>query len=93
MNLLRWLTFFLGSPCCDFHSPALLDLFISIDARICLQWLSFHWEILIIIFSQFPVTFHQICSGKPHFIMLAHDYSCADWDGLCDHLRDAPRKF
>ena len=21
---------------------------------------------------------------------IAYDYSCADWDGLCDHLRDAP---
>ena len=19
---------------------------------------------------------------------MAYDYSCADWDGLCDHLRD-----
>ena len=19
-----------------------------------------------------------------------HDYSCTDWDGLCDHLRDVP---
>ena len=24
------------------------------------------------------------------FYRIAHDYSCADWDGLCDHLRDAP---
>ena len=22
------------------------------------------------------------------FHCLAYDYSCADWDGLCDHLRD-----
>ena len=21
---------------------------------------------------------------------MAHDYSHADWDGLCDHLRDVP---
>ena len=21
---------------------------------------------------------------------MAYDYSCADWDGLCDHLRDVP---
>ena len=21
---------------------------------------------------------------------VAFDYSCADWDGLCDHLRDVP---
>ena len=22
--------------------------------------------------------------------ILAYDYSCTDWDGLCDHLRDVP---
>ena len=21
---------------------------------------------------------------------MAYDYSCADWDSLCDHLRDVP---
>ena len=35
MTLLRWLTFLLGSPNCDYDSPALLDLFISSDADIC----------------------------------------------------------
>ena len=23
-----------------------------------------------------------------HFIIIGYDYSHADWDGLCDHLRD-----
>ena len=27
--------------------------------------------------------------GSP-FHCIAYDYSCADWDGLCDHLRDVP---
>ena len=27
--------------------------------------------------------------GSP-FHCIAHDYSCVDWDGLCDHLRDVP---
>ena len=27
----------------------------------------------------------------PHFIVyITYDYSCGDWDRLCDHLRDAP---
>ena len=30
--------------------------------------------------SQWDAPFHYI----------AHDYSCANWDGLCDHLRDVP---
>ena len=33
-----------------------------------LQWVSFHWEILIMLLSQFPLTFHQIHSGMPRFI-------------------------
>ena len=24
------------------------------------------------------------------FHCIAYDYSCADWHGLCDHLRDVP---
>ena len=39
----------------DSLSPALLDLFISSDASIC-STMAFPWEILII-FSQFPLTF------------------------------------
>ena len=27
------------------------------------------------------------------FHRIAFDYSCADWDGLCDHLRDVPGKI
>ena len=30
------------------------------------------------------------CDAPFHGI--AYDYSRADWDGLCDHLRDAPRE-
>ena len=53
-----------------------------------LQWLSVHWEILIIL-SQFPLTCHQTQRDAP-FHRIACDYSCADWDGLRDHLRDVP---
>ena len=48
-----------------------------------LQWLSLHWEILIMLLSQFPMTFCQT-----HCITC--DYTCADWEGLCDHLRNVP---
>ena len=34
------------------------------------QWLSFHWEILILFLSQFPLTFHHIHNGIPNFIAL-----------------------
>ena len=87
MTLLRWLTFLLGSQT-DSHSPALLDLFISSDAGIVLQWFSLHWEILIILLSQFPLTFPSNSQGDAPFHRISYDYFRADWDGLRDHLRD-----
>ena len=54
-------------PDCDFHSLVLLDIFISSELVFVLQWLSLHWEILIILF-QFPLTFHQIHNEMPRFI-------------------------
>ena len=75
---------------CDSHSPALLDLFISSDASICSTMAfpplgnSDHVVVSVSIdfpsYSQWDALFHCI----------AYDYSCADWDGLCDHLRDVP---
>ena len=29
-----------------------------------------------------PISLATLC--------IAYDYSCTDWDGLCDHLRDVP---
>ena len=51
-------------PDCDSHSPALLDLFLLMLVFV-LQWLSLHWEILIMLLSQFPLTFHHIHNGIP----------------------------
>ena len=56
---------------CDSHSPALLSLFISSDTLVfVLQWLSFDWEISIMLLSQFPLIFHHIYNGMPCFITL-----------------------
>ena len=38
--------------------------------------------------SQFPLTLHQKSQWDALFHHKAYDYSCADWDGLRDHLRD-----
>ena len=35
-----------------------------------LQWLSLHWEIMIMLLSQLPLTFHHIHIGMPCFIQL-----------------------
>ena len=53
-----------------------------------LRWLSLHWEILIMLLSQFPLTFHS--QQDAPFYRIAYDYFRVDWDGLCDHLRDVP---
>ena len=55
-------------PDCDSHSPALLDLVFVLTLVFVLQWFSLHWEILIMLLSQFPFTFHQIHNGMPRFI-------------------------
>ena len=44
-------------PDCDSHSPAFLDLFLSSDAGICSTMAFPLWEILIMLLSQFPLTF------------------------------------
>ena len=74
-------------PDCDSHSPALLDLFISSDASICSTMAfpplgnSDHVVVSVSIdLSQQDAPFHRI----------AYDYCHADWDSLCDHLRDVP---
>ena len=54
MTLLRLLTFLLGS-----QTVILTDL----------QWFSLHWEILVLL-SQFPLTFHHIHIRMSHFTAL-----------------------
>ena len=72
---------------CNSHSPALLDLFLLLTLVFILQWLSLHWEILIISVSiDFPIN----SKWDAPFHGIAYEYSRADWDGLHDHLRDVP---
>ena len=70
------------------HSPALLDLFISSDASIC-STMVFpplgNFDHVVVSVS--ILTFHQTQTGCP-FHGIAYDYSRADWDHLCDPLRD-----
>ena len=77
----------------DSHRPALLDFFLSSDASICSTMafppLGNSDHVVVSVCIDFPgnskqdVPFHRI----------AYDYSCADWDGLHDHLRDVPREY
>ena len=77
-------------PDCDSHSPALLDLFLSSDASICSAMdflpLGNSDHVVVSVSIDFPTNSQQ----DVPFHNIAYDYSCADWDGLCDHLRDVP---
>ena len=87
MTLLRWLTFLLGSLT-GFHSPALLDIFLSSDNSICsttaFPLLGNSDHVVVSVSIDFPTN----SKWDAPFHRIAYDHSCADWDGLCDHLRD-----
>ena len=75
MTLLRWLTFLLRSLTVILRALLfwiyLFVLFIYYLMLVfILQWLSLHWEILIMLLSQFPLTFHHIHNRMLHFIAL-----------------------
>ena len=77
-------------PDCDSHSPALLDLFISSDASIrstmAFPPLGNSDHVVVSVSIDFPLNSQQ----DVPFHCIAYEYPCADWDGLCDHLRDFP---
>ena len=81
-TLLRWLTFLLGLQ------PLLLDLFLSSDAIICSTMafspLGNSDHVVVSVSIDFPTNSQQ----DAPFHRIAYDYSRADWDGLCDHLRN-----
>ena len=70
------------------HSPALLDFFLSSDAKICYA-MAFpvrgNYDDFVVSLS---VDFPSNSQWDAPSYHIAYDYSHADWDGLCDHLRD-----
>ena len=69
MTLLRWLTF-------QFRLQTVILIavvfwiYFFLDTSICSTMTSLHWEILIMLLSQFSLTFYHIHNGMPHFIAL-----------------------
>ena len=59
-DLTQMVNFPICVPDCDSYNPVLLYFI--------LQWLSLHCEILIILLSQFPLTFSQTQNRMPCFI-------------------------
>ena len=89
-DLTQMVNFLTGIPDCDSHSPALLDLFLSSDTSICSTMafapLGNSDQVVVSVSIDFPTNSQQ----DTPFHCIAYDYSCADWDGLCDHLTDVP---
>ena len=77
-------------PDFDSHSPALLDFFLSCDAIICSTMasppLGNFDHVVVSVSIYFPLNSKQ----DALFHHITYDYSRADWDGLCDHLKDVP---
>ena len=77
-------------PDCDSHSPALLELLLFCDAVICSTTafppLGNSDHVVVSVSIDFPTNSQQ----NAPFHHIAYDYSCADWDGLCDYLGDVP---
>ena len=82
-------------PDCDSHGPAFLDLFLTSDASIstiAFPPLGNSGHVVVSFSIDFPSNFQW----DALFHRITYDYSLADWDGLCDHLReyqDKPRSF
>ena len=76
-------------PDCDSHSPARLDLFLSSDASICSTMAFSPLGNSDHVFS-FSIDFPTNSKQDAPFQCIASDYSCADWDSLCDHFRAVP---
>ena len=76
---------------CDSLTHALLDLLLSSDAIIC-STMTFsslgNSDHVVSISIDFPINSKWDAS----FHGIAYEYSCDNWDGLHDHLRDVPRE-
>ena len=88
MTLLKWLTLLLG-----FLIVTLLVLlfqisFFFLTLVFVLQWFSLHSDQVVSVSIDFPSNSKE----DAQFYGIAYDYNCADWDDVCDHLRDNPQK-
>ena len=70
LTLLRWLTFLLGSQAVILAVLLFWIYFFLLMLLFVLQWLSLHWEILIMLLAHFQSTFHQTHNRMPCFIAL-----------------------
>ena len=89
MTLIRWLTFLFASQTVILI-VLLFWIYFFLDASIC-STMAFppfgnSNHVVVSVSIDFPTNSQQ----DAPFHRIAYDYSRADWDGLCDHLRDVP---
>ena len=77
-------------PDCDSPSPALLDLFLFSDSSICFVMVFLPLGNSDHVIVSFSIDFPSNSQWDALFHRIANDYCHADWDGLCDHLREVP---
>ena len=70
MTLLRWLAFLHGSQTMILTVLLFRISFFLLTLVFVLQWFSLHWEVLIMLLSQFTLTFHCIHNRMPCFLAL-----------------------
>ena len=88
MTLLRWLTLLLGSLNVTLTVLLFLDLLIFSDTSIFSTMVfppSGNSDNVVVSVS---IDFLSNSKGDAPFHCTALDYSCADWDGFHNHLRD-----
>ena len=77
-------------PDCDSYSPALFYLFISSDASICsaMAFLPLRNSDHVVVSVFIDFSSNPQWDAPFHRIFFFSYSSCADWNGICDHLRD-----
>ena len=92
MTLLRWLATFLLGRHIVILMVMLFWIYFSSDASIYSTMtfppLGNSGHVVVLVSTDFP----SYSQWDAPFHRIAYDYSCADWDGICDHLRDVPWK-
>ena len=89
MTLLKWLTFLNGYLTVIFTALLFWIYLFLMTLVFDLQWLSLLGNsdhVVVSISTDFPINSKQ----DALFHGIAYDHSCADWDGIRDHLRDVP---
>ena len=67
-----------------------LPQFCSLDLFFRTLIFTLHWEILIMLLSQFQLTLCRTQKGYVSFHRIAYEYYHTDWDSLRDYLRGFP---